>query len=232
MPAPLLPQPSCKTATRPSRRTSAAAFAGDEPDPDDPLLGFAPYLHKAPRRNSITPERQRRFIAALAATGIVTQAARAIGASLEALYNLRNRRGAEGFAAAWEQALDRGVARLEDCALERAIAGEERVFVNKAGEIVARWTRYDTALITFLLRQRRGDRFGSGGTFASLRPGHPVFERLRREWERERAIQETADAREIVESINRKLELMRQRAIDAGEYVDEYADKDAGETPD
>lgn len=145
---------------------------------------------------------------------------------------MRNRRGAEGFAAAWEQALDRGVARLEDCALERAIAGEERVFVNKAGEIVARWTRYDTALITFLLRQRRGDRFGSGGTFASLRPGHPVFERLRREWERERAIQETADAREIVESINRKLELMRQRAIDAGEYVDEYADKDADETPD
>lgn len=30
-----------------------------------------------PRRNSITPERQRAFIAALAAGGIVTQAARA-----------------------------------------------------------------------------------------------------------------------------------------------------------
>lgn len=231
MPAPMLPRPICKTATRPSRRTSAAAFAGDEPDPDDPLLGFAPYLHKAPRRNSITPERQRRFIAALAATGIVTQAARAIGASLEALYTLRNRPGAEGFAAAWEQALDRGVARLEDCALERAIAGEERIFVNKAGEVVARWTRYDTALITFILRQRRGDRFAGGGTFASLRPGHPVYERLRREWERERAIQEAADAGEIVASINRKLELMRQRAIEAGTYVEEYPDEDKDETP-
>lgn len=226
MPTPRLPPPTCKTATRPSRRTSAAAFQGDEPDPDDPLLGFAPYLHQAPRRNSITPERQRRFIAALAATGIVTQAARAIGASLEALYTLRNRQGAEGFAAAWEQALDRGVARLEDCALERAIAGEERVFVNKAGEVVARWTRYDTALITFILRQRRGDRFASGGTFANLRPGHPVFERLRREWEHERSLKEIADAPAIVESINRKLELMRQRAIAAGDYVDEYDDED------
>ena len=63
---------------------------------DDPLLGFAPYLHAAPRRNSITPERQREFIAALAATGIVTQAARQIGASLEALYRLRHQPGAEG----------------------------------------------------------------------------------------------------------------------------------------
>jgi hypothetical protein len=54
----------------------------------DPLLGFAPYLHKQPRRNSITPDRQRAFIAALAASGIVTQAARAIGASLEALYKI------------------------------------------------------------------------------------------------------------------------------------------------
>lgn len=232
MPAPMLPHPVCKTATRPSRRTSAAAFAGEEPDADDPLLGFAPYLHKAPRRNSITPERQRRFIAALAATGIVTQAARTIGASLEALYTLRNRRGAEGFAAAWEQALDRGVARLEDCALERAIAGEERVFVNKAGEVVARWTRYDTALITFILRQRRGDRFASGSTFASLRPGHPIYERLRREWERERAVQETADSSEIVASIDRKLELMRQRAIDAGTYVEEFPDEDEDDTPD
>lgn len=220
---------ACKTATRPSRRTSAAAFRCDEPDPDDPLLGFAPYLHKAPRRNSITPERQRRFIAALAATGIVTQAARTIGASLEALYTLRNRRGAEGFAAAWEDALDRGVARLEDCALERAIAGEERVFVNKAGEVIVRWKRYDTALITFILRQRRESRFG-GGNVGGLRPGHPVFERLRREWEQERALKEMAEAPKIVESINRKLELMRRRAIDAGTYVEEYPDED--ETPD
>ena len=83
------------TSPRPSRRTSATAFAAAAPDADDPLLGFAPYLHPHPWRNSITPAQQRAFIAALAATGIVTQAARSIGVSLEALYKLRRLAGAE-----------------------------------------------------------------------------------------------------------------------------------------
>ena len=108
--------------------TSAVAYTGPEPDADDPLLSFAPYLHPHPRSNSITPERQRRFIATLAATGIVTQAARESsfclplrymrqrGKGMEALYKLRARPGAQGFAAAWDAALERGVQRLEDCA--------------------------------------------------------------------------------------------------------------------
>ena len=33
---------------------------------EDPLLAFAPYLHKQPRRNSITPDLQRVFVARLA----------------------------------------------------------------------------------------------------------------------------------------------------------------------
>ncbi|WP_226660887.1 hypothetical protein [Alteriqipengyuania lutimaris] len=104
------------------------AYTGTEPDADDPLLAFALYLHPHPRSNSITPERQRRFIATLAATGIVTQAARESsfclplrymrrrGKSMEALDKLRAKPGAEGFAAAWDAALERGVQRLEDCA--------------------------------------------------------------------------------------------------------------------
>ena len=208
MPSP----PRCKSV-RPSRRTSAVAFTDLPPEPDDPLLGFAPYVHRAPRRNSITPERQRAFIAMLAATGIVTQAARHVGASLEALYRLRNQPGAEGFAAAWETAIDRGIARLEDCALERAIQGEERVIVYR-NKVLARWTRHDTGLLMFLLRQRRAGRWnGEGGHFASLRPGHPVYDRLRREWERERAEAGAAQSEEVVQSINRKLELMRQRML-------------------
>ncbi len=107
---------------RPSRRTSRTAFRGLPPSPDDPLLGFAPVPHSRPRSNSITAPLQRAFIAQLAATGIVTQAALHIGKSLEALYKLRNRPGAEGFAAAWEAAVDLGVARLEDCALAAMLA--------------------------------------------------------------------------------------------------------------
>ena len=145
-------------SVRPYRRTSRTAFADLPPEPDDPLLSFAPYLHRAPRRNSITPDRQRDFIAMLAATGIVTQAARHIGASLEALYRLRNQPGAEGFAAAWEAAIDRGMARLEDCALERAILGEERPIV-RGGEVVGTWRWHNSALLMFLLRQRRSKRY-------------------------------------------------------------------------
>lgn len=82
---------------------------GSAPAPDDPLLGFVPVPHSRPRRNSITAQRQRAFIAHLAATGIVTEAARHIGASMEALYKLRQRPGAEEFCAAWDKAVDRGV---------------------------------------------------------------------------------------------------------------------------
>jgi len=67
--------------------TSTVAIEGPLPENDDPLLSFTPIPHVAPRRNSITPERQRAFIAHLAATGIVKQAAKHIrrqsrGASL------------------------------------------------------------------------------------------------------------------------------------------------------
>ncbi|MCJ2180326.1 hypothetical protein [Novosphingobium album (ex Hu et al. 2023)] len=192
----------------PSRRTSRTAFFDEPPDADDPLLGFAPYLHTAPRRNSITPDRQRAFIAALAATGIVTQAARTIGASLEALYKLRHRKGAEGFSKAWDMAIDRGVARLEDCALERAIAGEERVVVWD-GKVVATWRRYDTPLMLFLLRQRRAERFG--GTAELLR-------------EQRREAREY-DSEALLDSINAKIEKMKERRLAAQEGRDPEPDE-------
>lgn len=195
-------------SVRPGRRTSVVAFSEVVVE-DDPLLRFDAYLHAVPRRNSITPEKQRAFVAALAATGIVTQAARSIGVSLESLYKLRHRAGAEGFSAAWDAALDRGFSRLEDCALERAIAGEERPIV-RGGEVVGTWRRYDTALLLFLLRQRRGQRWAAVGThYASLRPGHPVYERLRGEWE----AQDAADSQAVYDSIDAMIDRMRENSI-------------------
>ena len=147
----------------------------------------------------------------------MTQAARTIGASLEALYRLRHQPGAEQFAAAWEQAIDRGIARLEDCALERAIAGEERVLV-RGDMVVARWTRYDTGLLMFLLRQRRSPRWNSeAAQFAALRPGHPVYDRLRRDWAAVEDARSAAEADCAVEEINAKIQKMRDRMIVAGE---------------
>ena len=57
-----------------------------------PLLSFEPYRHKAPRKNSITPARQRAFVAHLAATGIGEQAALRFGALLAAPRAVARRR--------------------------------------------------------------------------------------------------------------------------------------------
>jgi hypothetical protein len=219
-----MPKPAQLTchSVRPSRRTSASAFKGLPPDPDDPLLGFAPVPHSRPRRNSINPDLQRAFIAALAATGIVSQAARTIGKSLEALYKLRQRRGAEGFRAAWDMAIDRGIARLEDCALQRALEGEERPVVSR-GEIVGTWRRHDNALLMFLLRQRRSHRYAAGvRDGGNLRPGNPLYDRLRREWEAEAF----GDEQEVYDSIDRMLDTMMANTLAANEILQE---EDAGE---
>ncbi len=170
---------------------------------DDPLLSFPPVPHARPRRNSITAERQRAFIAHLAATGIVKQAARHIGASLEALYKLRKRPGAEGFDAAWDAAVDRGVARLEDCALARAIEGEERMVVS-GGKILGTERRHNEALVMFLLRQRRPLRYGP-----DLSPGHPVYERIRAEVLAEHALATHQSEDEVLASLEAKFEALR-----------------------
>ncbi|OYU74066.1 MAG: hypothetical protein CFE32_18990, partial [Alphaproteobacteria bacterium PA3] len=144
------------------------------PAPDDPLLDFMPVPHVQPRSNTITPDVQRAFIAQLAATGIVTQAALHVGKSMEALYKLRQRPGAEGFRAAWDAALDRGVSRLEDTALARAINGEERLILH-GGKVVAAERRHNDALVMFFLRTRLPHRYDQQ---KDVGPGHPTYEKV------------------------------------------------------
>lgn len=189
----------------PRQATSSVAIVGPEPAADDPLLGFAPYLHKAPRRNSITPTLQRRFVASLAATGIVTQAARSIGKSMEALYKLRAKPGAEGFAAAWDAALDRGMQRLEDCALERAIQGTPTPIVS-GGKLLGTWDKPDNTLLRFLLQQRLPQRYA-----AQIAPGHPVYEAIRREVLEAQRAEGVAGEAAVFASLEAKLEKIRAR---------------------
>ncbi|MCV0382095.1 MAG: hypothetical protein K5799_01400 [Erythrobacter sp.] len=158
------------------RATSAVAFLGQEPGADDPLLAFAPYVHARPRRNSITPARQRAFIAHLAATGIVAKAALHIGRSVEALYKLRAKPGAEGFAAAWDAAVERGVDRLEHSALARAIEGTPVWKTDRDGGLITYGTRHNEALVMFFLRNRRPEKYA-----AHVTAGHPLYERIRAE---------------------------------------------------
>ena len=137
-----------------------------------------------------------------------------IGASLEALYRLRHQPGAEQFSAAWDQAIDRGMARLEDCALERALVGEERPVVRN-GEIVGSWRYHDTRLLMFLLKQRRGERFQTEHARA-LKPGMAEYERLKSEWKAESYEEEEV----VLAQIKAKLAAMRQRQADAQRLLD------------
>ena len=192
----------------PRQATSAVAYRGTEPEDDDPLLGFAPYLHPAPRSNSITPGRQRRFIATLAATGIVNQAARSIGKSMEALYKLRARPGAQGFAAAWDEALERGMHRLEDCALERALKGTPTPIVS-GGQLLGTWDKPDNNLLRFLLQHRKSDRYGA----QKMAPGHPIYESIRKEIVAEQGKQALQQECDTIASINAKIDKMQVSGI-------------------
>ena len=209
------PRPTRKT---PRQATSLLAFApAPEPEPGDPLLDFAPYLHPCPRGNSITPDKQRTFIATLAASGIVTQAARSIGKSLEALYKLRHRAGAEEFSAAWDAAVERGLLRLEDCALELALQGEELPIVS-AGKLLGTYRKHNFGHIRFVLMQRRAARWNAQGTdLAKLKPGNPDYERLRAEWVKE----EYGDEQEVFDSIDAMIDEMRERSLAADELLDD-----------
>ncbi|MEE4451513.1 hypothetical protein V2S85_07700, partial [Novosphingobium resinovorum] len=116
---------------------------------------------------------------------------------------LRLMKGAEGFCAAWDKAVDRGMLRLQDCALERAILGEERPVASQ-GKIVATYTRHDTALMLFLLRQRMPERYAAPPT-QDARPGSALYERVRRDIEAQ--MPTVAETRAVIDA---KLEQLRR----------------------
>lgn len=111
------------------------------------------------RHDGWTPERQERFIEALATTGCVEQAARAVGKSVSSAYALKTRAEAQPFRLAWEAALEVGVKRLSEAALSRAIHGVAQPVFYK-GEQVGERRHYDERLTMFLLRYRDPARFG------------------------------------------------------------------------
>lgn len=128
--------------------------------PRPPLPDFTPVPRKHVRHDGWTPERQKAFIEALAATGSVTHAARAVNMAKEGAYQLRlHPEGAE-FRAAWEQALDFGVRVLVDETMERAIHGVPIPIFHK-GEQVGERRWYNDRLAMFHMRHRLPDRYGA-----------------------------------------------------------------------
>jgi hypothetical protein len=129
------------------------------PEARDPVPDFDP----VPRRHRCdgwTPDRQRAFINALAELGSVSRAAKRINMSPEGAYYLRRQPGAETFRAAWNAALDHGVQRLTDIAIDRATDGVP-VPIFWRGEQVGEKRRYNDRLLMFILRHHQPERYGA-----------------------------------------------------------------------
>lgn len=200
-----------------SRRHPAASPALPAVLPGNPsgtLPDFTPVPRKYNRHDGWTPDRQRRFIEALADSGSVKRAAHAVNMPPEGAYLLRRHPKGGEFRAAWEAALALGVQRLEDVAMERAIHGVE-VPVYHFGQIVGTRRVYNDRLLMFLLRNRAPERFAADGAKALSAVDQALLARLKREWRAEweavRAETEERSEAEIYASINRKLNDMRGR---------------------
>lgn len=111
------------------------------------------------RHDGCTPERQVAYIAALAECGCVSDAARRVGLSTEAVYRLARRADAQSFRLAWDLALDNAARRIADAAYERCVNGVPVPHYYR-GELIGEHRRYDERLTMFLLRYRDPLRYG------------------------------------------------------------------------
>ena len=102
---------------------------------NEDLLAFTAVPLDRSRSNGWTAAQQERFILALHVMGSVGQAAKAVGMSRQSAYNLRERAGAESFAASWDAAIEMGRARQFDLAMERALNGVTTVRVLRGGSV-------------------------------------------------------------------------------------------------
>lgn len=116
---------------------------------DDPLA-FTPVPFMVKRHSGWTPDRQREFIHQLSRIGVVSAAAKAVGMSRNSAYKLRERDGAESFAAAWDMAMEMGHDNAHEHAITRAIEGYTVPYYY-GGLLRGEVRRYDNRLLLALL---------------------------------------------------------------------------------
>lgn len=138
---------------RPARPDALQSLAASLPS-------FAPAQLQRQRSAGWTPDRQRKFIEALASSACVTEAAASVGLSATSAYNLRRRPDAQAFRLAWDAAIDFGMRRLVDAALARAVHGVAVPIFYK-GEQVGERREYPEHLAMFLMRAHDPARFGA-----------------------------------------------------------------------
>lgn len=147
--------------TRPTPPARPARPQADAPQSlSAALAAFTPAQLQRQRSAGWTPDRQRKFIEALASSACVTEAADSVGLSATSAYNLRRRPDAQAFRIAWDAAIDFAMRRLVDAALARAVHGVA-VPIFYRGEQVGERREYPEHLAMFLMRAHDPHRFGA-----------------------------------------------------------------------
>ena len=172
--------------------------------PKTTLPTFTPVPRGHDRSNGWKPEVQRAFIEALAETGSVQSACRRVGRATVGAYLLRRHPEAAEFRAAWAAALDIGIQRIEDVAMDRAINGTEEP-VWSYGKLLGTRTKYNDGLLMFMLRNRAPGRFTGGRARAMSAADKTTLNKLkkqwRKEWEREQWIKDQEEEKEVQASL-------------------------------
>ena len=178
---------------------------------EDGPLAFTPVVPRHAMHNGWTADRQRGFIEALASTGSVESACRSVSMKSGGAYRLRRAPGGEGFAAAWAAALDLGVQRVEDVAMDRALNGVEQP-VYSYGKLVGTRTAHNDRLLMFMLRNRAGERFGGdAGPNGNLNAGR--INELKAQWLAEHKADLERRANEARRIVGAKLQEMHERLM-------------------
>jgi hypothetical protein len=136
-------------------------------------------VRRRPRLDGWTEEKQRRFIEALADTGLVSAAAKAVGMARESAYKLRRAAHGAAFARAWDAARHHAGGLVEDVAFERVIEGVEHNVYDEYGEVVCTKRVYNDRLLMFLLRHLKPERYGGGAPAPAADAPVQVEESLR-----------------------------------------------------
>jgi len=179
------------------------------------LPEFTPVPRQCERHDGWTQDRQRRFIEALADTGSVHAACKAVNMSQAGAYHLRRQPGAESFRKAWAAAIDLGVQRIEDVAMDRALNGVA-VPVYSYGKLVGTRTAYNDRLLMFMLRNRAPERFSEGRPKGLNAVGQMELKRLKKQWREEYERERTQGGEQrVYEELDAKLTTLRDRWLTA-----------------
>ena len=139
--------------TRTSNRLAETSPAAPPPTAVEPASTV--------RHDGWTPERQRVFLEALAACGVVEDAARAAGMSKQSAYAFRSRANGRGFHLGWIAAQRQARHVIADELMSRALNGCVEL-IYRDGQLWGERHRFDNRL-TLALHTRLAEEAGEGG---------------------------------------------------------------------